>query len=107
MRCTARDAMDRLPARSENAVDELLRSLADADVTLDRRRRRRRWAVDAVVVAGLACWTASRFGLPRIGAATILFVVCGLAALSLALVERRARRRRERIAARVPAEQWP
>lgn len=100
--------MDRLPAISASAVDDaLLRGLADADATFDRWRRRRRRAVEAVVVAGLGCWAASRFGLPRIGWATILFVVCGLAALSLALLERRARRRRERIAARVPAEWRP
>ena len=99
--------MDRLPTRASSAADELLRSLADAGATLDRRRRQRQRAVEAVVVAGIGCWAASRFGLPRIGVATILFVVCGLAALSLSLVERRARRRRDELAARVAAEQWP
>jgi len=96
--------MDRLPARSASAVDNLLHSLADADATRDRWRRRRRRAVEAVVVAGVGCWAATRFGLPRSGWPPILFVVCGLTALSLALVERRAARRRERIAARMPAE---
>ena len=97
--------MDRLPAISASAVDDvLLRGLADADATLDRWRRRRRRAVEVVVVAGVGCWAAARFGLPRVAWPTILFVVCGLAALALALVERRAKRRRERIAARVPAE---
>jgi len=97
--------MDRLPAITPSAADDdLLRSLADADATFDRWRRRRRRAVEAVVVAGVVCWAASRFGLPRVVGPTILFVVCGLAALALALVERRAKRRRERIAARMPAE---
>jgi len=97
-------AMDRLFVASPPVSDDLLRRLADADRSVSRWARRRRRSVELTVIAGALCWAATRLALPKSGFETILFVVCGVTAISLALVERRARRERERLAGDLPAE---
>ncbi len=98
-------AMDRLFATPLPVVtDELLRRLADADRSVARWARRRRRSVEITVVAGLSCWAAQRLALPKTGGETILFLVCSVAAIGIAVVERRVRHARERLAARLAAE---
>ena len=91
--------MDWLFTATPHADDERLAGLEDAERTLARWRRARRLWVELTASAGVLVWAAAGLGLPKRGVQTILFGVCGVVAASVAELERRARRRRERLAA--------
>ncbi len=97
--------MDRLfDLDRSGAEDRGLQALAQAELTLQHRRRARRVLVAATAASTLLCWTYVRFGSPALLLGPFLFAVFGSWAIALAIAEHLASRRLARSLLRLPPE---